>query len=60
MGQQHHLPGGPDSGILLRLAVPVRRDISAKKVSPVTLFYGVLGLAITVLVVYALISPDLH
>ena len=38
----------------------IRRDISAKKVSPVTLFYGVLGLAIAVLVVYALIYPALH
>ena len=38
----------------------IRRDLSAQKVSPVTLFYGVLGLAITVLVVYALIYPALH
>lgn len=42
--------------VLLRL---IRRDVAAKQISVATIFYGVVGLAITVLVVYALIYPAL-
>lgn len=38
----------------------IRRDVAARQISVATIFYGVVGLAITVLVVYALIYPALH
>lgn len=43
--------------VLLQL---IRRDVAAKHISVSTIFYGVVGLAITVLVIYALIYPTLH
>lgn len=43
--------------VLLRL---IRRDIAAKQISVATIFYAVAGLAITVLVIYALIYPALR
>ena len=43
--------------VLLQL---IRRDISAKKLSPVTLLYGLLGLAITAFVIYVLIYSALY
>lgn len=43
--------------VLLQL---IRRDVAAKQISVATIFYGVVGLAITVLVIYALIYPALN
>lgn len=43
--------------VLLQL---IRRDVAAKQISISTIFYGVVGLAITVLVIYALIYPTLR
>ena len=43
--------------VLLRL---IRRDIAAKQISVSTIFYGVVGLAISALVIYALIYPALR